>query len=654
MASFNSMPAMSSGASSDAMTLSANQFDTFDQDLNFDESLLDPVNGAALPPLQFNPGYNDFDAFNTFEDPFAYPATGPYAQSAGFNPALAHQHTPQLSAATPGSTTAHSHQHAHGVPRANHGHAHTHTHPPNPHDDASSPQELDDKLLGFSPPVHKAHVIDDATGQITDVSMTAELYGMFFVAEDVFAPPPGATDGNNNNNNNTGNQNSTASASSGGSGSQQPPAGPKPLELTCYRRNLWQCSGSITLPRQMRHIVDDQGRHMPVSELAASISAIESIEGKTTEIISIPWKSAANNNASGGGGHEEPSKSATAPPNITLDLTAGEASIVDGGRVTVQLPVAWKRLQFKHATANNGRRKGLQQHYVVQIALLAKLKGGMTSPGKENNASGGKGEWFRVVEISSGPVIVRGRSPRNFDSRRDVPLTGGGSAADKRMERRSTIGPTSSETGRAVSVAPSELSQGPGMFHSSQGNLQQTNSEWALAQAYPATGPQAHTTKKLALSSQPSPSLARPPIPTWSTDSHISNLNRHSSTSHTPTIAPPQKSPVARPNTTLPINLSLSEDERSSPNNTNSDLGASPQLTNKATASGPGGNVGVGAGSPAETAELLYEYFPLSLDDWTPPVDAIYRPHVVHHTVVPPDVKAQQIRSKAKRYFISD
>lgn len=37
-----------------------------------------------------------------------------------------------------------------------------------------------------------------------------------------------------------------------------------------------------------------------------------------------------------------------------------------------------------------------------------------------------------------------------------------------------------------------------------------------------------------------------------------------------------------------------------------------------------------------------------------PPVDAIYRPHVVHHTIVPPEVKAQQLRSKAKRYFAAE
>ena len=35
-----------------------------------------------------------------------------------------------------------------------------------------------------------------------------------------------------------------------------------------------------------------------------------------------------------------------------------------------------------------------------------------------------------------------------------------------------------------------------------------------------------------------------------------------------------------------------------------------------------------------------------------PPVDAVYRPHVVHHTIVPPEIKAQQMQSKTKRYFV--
>jgi hypothetical protein len=272
-------------------------------------------------------------------------------------------------------------------------------------------------------PLVRATVVDGAGGY-AEMNMTAELFGMFFVAEDVYTAPE-----------NTG----------------------RPLELTCYRRNLWQCSGQITLPRHTSHVVvAETGRQVAVLDLAASITAIESIEGKPTEIISIPWKSAnpANNNNNHQSVEGE-TKVAGAPPTLPLDLSGGQE--LDGGRVTV--PVSWKRLQFKHATANNGRRKGLQQHYVVQINLLGRAKPG--------------GEWTKIAEIQSGPVIVRGRSPRNFDSRKDVPLSSASSAAaaaaagvDKKPERRSFSTDTN-----AHKQEKSDLAQNLARYHS-LGNVQ--------------------------------------------------------------------------------------------------------------------------------------------------------------------------------------
>ena len=282
----------------------------------------------GLAPLPFTPSY-EFENFNTFEDPFSSYSARP----------------------------------AYDVPADS----------TEPFNEESPSQELDNKLLSFSAPIPRAQIIDGA-GILTDANMTAELYGMFFVAEDVFG---GDTAG-------------------------------RPLELTCYRRNLWQCSGQITLPRNISHVVDEQSQQVQVFDLAASITAIESIEGKATEIISIPWKSAG----------DEGSRSPAAPPNVSLDLSTGQE--LDHNRIS--LPVSWKRLQFKHATANNGRRKGLQQHYVVQISLLGKAK---------------SGEYLKLADIQSGPVIVRGRSPRNFDSRKDVPLSG-----DKKAERRATVTPS--------------------------------------------------------------------------------------------------------------------------------------------------------------------------------------------------------------------
>ncbi|WQF83775.1 Putative p53-like transcription factor, DNA-binding domain superfamily, NDT80 DNA-binding protein [Colletotrichum destructivum] len=512
MAAFHSM---SSGATSgDGMTLNSAVVDGIDASL-FDDSLLDPANGT-FPTMSFTPTY-DFQDFSAtgFEDPFAYSNR---------------QYEVQLA--------------------------------PEEFSQDSTTQELDSKLLGFSAPLLKAAVVD-GTGQHVEANMSAELYGMFFVAEDVFG------------------------AENSG----------RPLELTCYRRNLWQCSGQITLPRHITHIVDEQGRQIPIFELAASITAVESIEGKATEIISIPWKSAHPIGA------EEP-KSTGGPPTIVLDLENGQE--VDANRVS--LPLSWKRLQFKHATANNGRRKGLQQHYLVQINLLGKQQ---------------TGEYVKIAEVHSGPVIVRGRSPRNFDSRKDIPLTGG----DKKLGGRSN------SDASATTVKESSNSSVPTpvlKYQQPQGSAQQP-ADWAPPQMYQDPGRGPPPSKKVAMS----PGINRPPIPAWSSETSRP-LARASTSSSAP-----------RAGVSGPINLSLSEDERS-PNRSNSDV-QSPQFSKSTAAAGHHLSQ-----SPKEEDDLLYEYFPLSVDDWMPPVEAIYRPHVVHHTIVPPEIKAQQLRSKAKRYFTAE
>lgn len=535
MATFNSLPTLSSGASpNDAMGLNPQMtgnglgIEGFDQELNFDESMLsDNVNGG-IHGLPFTPSY-DFETFTTtFEDPFNY--SRPYEP------------------------------------------------PPDPetyHNEESSPQPLDDKLLSFSAPTIKATPLDDATGTYSELGMTAELYGMFFVAEDVFG---GETTG-------------------------------RPLELTCYRRNLWQCSGQITLPRHCTQVINEQGRAVPIAEFHASISAIESIEGKTTEIISIPWKSS---NPALGEGQE--TKVAGAPPKVALDLGGGQE--VDGHRVST--PVAWKRLQFKSATANNGRRKGLQQHYVVQISLLGKMKAG--------------GEFMKIADIQSGPVIVRGRSPRNFDSRKDVPLSGDKKSAS--VERARTL--SDSLTTPNLKQERTDPSQNFHRYQSLSNAVQSSSgpsNDWNAAASMPSSshgGNQHHPHKKMTLS----PNLNRPPVPSWGSKESSSGGNKTPTLGHTKSQVP-----------SLPINLSLSEDERSPNNRSSSDL-QSPKLNRSST--------GQGAASPTEETEQLYEYFPLTVDDWTPPVDTIYRPHIVHHIAIPQEIKAQKVRSKAKRYFSAE
>ncbi|KAI8082449.1 hypothetical protein BDF21DRAFT_361601 [Thamnidium elegans] len=61
--------------------------------------------------------------------------------------------------------------------------------------------------------------------------------------------------------------------------------------------------------------------------------------------------------------------------------------------------VTFERMQFKTATANNGKRRAAQQYYEIVVDLCA-------------NSSSGK--QFKVASCTSSPLVVRGRSPGHY------------------------------------------------------------------------------------------------------------------------------------------------------------------------------------------------------------------------------------------------
>lgn len=162
-------------------------------------------------------------------------------------------------------------------------------------------------------------------------------------------------------------------------------------------------------------------------------------------------------------------------------------------------------------------------------------------------------------------------------------------------------------------------------------------------------------------------SSAIPTIPRHFTAPEIPQIKSEHQTS-TPSLPPTSHR--------APIGLSLSDDDPPTYISLSSDS-ASPealQIQNpthspnkRITPERPGEGPAIrehrpSVTSPMETIDQLYEYFPLSLDDWMPPVDAIYRPHVVHHLKVVNASGAQSQeagvragftagRGKPKRYF---
>lgn len=112
--------------------------------------------------------------------------------------------------------------------------------------------------------------------------------------------------------------------------------------------------------------------------------------------------------------------------------------------------------------------------------------------------------------------------------------------------------------------------------------------------------------------------------------------------------------PVPAPSS-APISLSLLEyASPTSGNNTDTTLGQPPSTKRLHIRPRRLSLSLNGLNSPDEDAGQVYEYFPLGLDDWQPPDDAVYRPHFVHHRKLsadPYDPRTSVKGSRNKRYF---
>jgi len=80
----------------------------------------------------------------------------------------------------------------------------------------------------------------------------------------------------------------------------------------------------------------------------------------------------------------------------------------------------FERIQFKQATANNGKRRAAQQYYHLLVELWCDI-GNNDSP-----------HWVKVAQRKSAKMIVRGRSPGHYQTERRGSASsgpGGGSGA---------------------------------------------------------------------------------------------------------------------------------------------------------------------------------------------------------------------------------
>ena len=234
--------------------------------------------------------------------------------------------------------------------------------------DAAKPSiSQEHRLLAFSRAPEK-HTILDSHSRVQQIELAAQIHGMFFLSE--------------------------MTAPSGEGMVVQP-------ELTCYRRNLFQISGTATTPRGPLSVITERGERVPIASMEVTISATESVDGHSVKLIVIPWKTPPPKSPEVGPGQEhEPAPIPLQPLDVSNPEASADFSVY---------PVSYRRLQFRIATANNGRRRELQQHFTLHLDVVATL----TNDTKIN-----------VCETTTAPIVVRGRSPRNFQSRKEIPLLG--------------------------------------------------------------------------------------------------------------------------------------------------------------------------------------------------------------------------------------
>ncbi|KAL8995610.1 MAG: hypothetical protein Q9169_004684 [Polycauliona sp. 2 TL-2023] len=422
--------------------------------------------------------------------------------------------------------------------------------------------DRDNKLLSFQPPSYNFTLLDISLRR-TGISIAAQLHGMFFMAGTQDQCPAGVS--------------------------------PSTTELTCYRRNLFQITGTITLPRSLRYIMTDTGERLPIVGQELYITANESVEGHPVKLISVPWKTPVSNTTI-----TPDEKTEKEPAGIPLDTMSNQE--MDANFAT--FPIAWKRLQFRIATANNGRRKELQQHFVVRLKVVATL------------ATGAR---VSICEARSGAIIVRGRSPRNFQQRKDLPV-GSGAFSNRRpphppgpLSRNSTT-----ESGHHVKA---EKSPEGGSATLDNQDLQTPSTFSGLDRKNKISTQPPSAFQQSGRSAFPSSSSTSPPYP------KALSLGESPETD----VVPPRSAKIAR-TTTSSVSTTV------------------PAMTEAAFLSS----------QHTDSADLLYEYFPLGLDDWQPPVDAVYRPHVVHHLgpqsgTRPSDRHGRpSIAGRSKRYFSED
>ncbi|CAJ0832430.1 17719_t:CDS:2 [Entrophospora sp. SA101] len=161
-------------------------------------------------------------------------------------------------------------------------------------------------------------------------------------------------------------------------------------DWTCYRRNYFQISSAFSITgtnhavneADIVSLIEVEGQFHTITQFLLGISARVSNSDKKIELVQHTPK------------RDKGPQMVPVPKPIRPGGNLNLSSVGSNSNI-----VTFERIQFKTATANNGKRRAAQQYYVVMVDLYAQVE---------------NGEQFRVATSTSASLVVRGRSPGHY------------------------------------------------------------------------------------------------------------------------------------------------------------------------------------------------------------------------------------------------
>ncbi|KAI4108740.1 MAG: hypothetical protein L6R37_000904 [Teloschistes peruensis] len=220
-------------------------------------------------------------------------------------------------------------------------------------------------------------------------------------------------------------------------------------DWTCYRRNYFSVACSYSMKPHNNKLDPFSLQKSPrepnvsIQSFAVGISArVDSEDGKQIELVQHtpkrdkgptaqpdrmrlrphPWNTY--------GVYSEAGESMGTQPRLSSDYDTTPYAPTSPGNQQNQTIATFDRIQFKNATANNGKRRAAQQYFHIVVELYAETPG----------TPSGEVQWIKIASRISAPMVVRGRSPGHYsDDRRGSSTSmgpGDGSSGDSAGSQR--------------------------------------------------------------------------------------------------------------------------------------------------------------------------------------------------------------------------